>query len=78
MDDLKRCPFCGNLPRCGVDFYEMYDAEIKLKAVVECTGCKISKHKIFKATENYGLVPFIDYQKAFDAVVEEWNRRVNE
>ena len=46
MEELKRCPFCGEIPKCGVEFYESHGAEVKLAAVVKCTGCGIRKNKI--------------------------------
>lgn len=40
---VKACPFCGCMPQCGVEFSESYGAEVKLAAVVECTGCGVKK-----------------------------------
>lgn len=78
MEDLKRCPFCGCLPQCGVDFYESHGSEVKLAAIVECTGCGSYKRKVFKATEDIIHVPFITYENAFNDVVAMWNKRVGE
>ena len=78
MEKLKRCPFCGSVPTCGIEHYESTGAEIKLAAVVECKKCGIKKRKIFKATEYTGLVPFLQYNKAFEDVVDEWNWRVDD
>lgn len=78
MPELKPCPFCGAMPRSGVEFYEKCGADIKLSAVVECPSCHIKKREIFKACEGYVLVPMSDYNKAFTRVVEAWNRRVCE
>lgn len=78
MSELKPCPFCGSIPQCGVDFYESCGSNVKLAAIVECTGCGISKRKIFKATDSISYVPFYDYDNAFEEVVQAWNRRIGE
>ena len=78
MPELKPCPFCGSIPKSGVEFYESCGAELKLSAVVECTGCGVRKQVIFKATDNVIFIPFCDYENAFEEVVERWNRRVCE
>lgn len=76
MNDLKPCPFCGALPQCGATFYESCGKEIKLVATVECAECGTSKRVVFKASDNVRLIPFWDYEKAFDKVVDQWNHRV--
>lgn len=75
MTELKRCPFCGSTPIHGVEFYESHGAEVRLSAVVECSKCKVRKRKIFKATDFISLIHFVDYEKAFADVIEEWNTR---
>ena len=75
MSELKTCPFCGSIPQCGVEFYESCGAEVKLAAVVECTGCGVRKREIFKATDTITFIPFWDYEKAFAKVINEWNTR---
>ena len=75
MEGLKRCPFCGSMPKCGTEFYESCGKDVKLAATVECTGCGIRKSVIFKASELIGYVPFLDFYNAFNDVVSEWNRR---
>ena len=75
---LKPCPFCGSIPNCGVEFYSSCGAEVKLSAVVECSGCGIRKINVFKATDNITFVSFYDYDNAFEKVIEEWNKRVGE
>lgn len=77
-EELKSCPFCGSIPKCGVEFYSSCGAEVKLSAVVECTGCGIRKREIFKATDNVTFIPFLDYEKAFSEVIKEWNTRAGE
>lgn len=75
MEELKPCPFCGSLPHCGVEFYQSCGSEVKLSAVVECTGCGIRKREVFKATDAITFVPFYDYENAFTKVIEAWNSR---
>jgi hypothetical protein len=78
MEELKPCPFCGCMPKCGTEFYESHGAEVKLAAIVECTGCGIKKRVIFKASEAVTYVPFFDFDNAFSEVFNEWNRRVSD
>ena len=78
MAEIKTCPFCGATPQCGVSFYESHAAEVKLAAIVECTGCGIAKRVIFNASHPITLIPFWDFNNAFDDVVTAWNKRVGE
>lgn len=75
MNELKPCPFCGCIPQCGVEFYASCGGEVTLQAVVECTGCGVRKREVFKATDNISLIPFYDYDNAFEEVIKEWNKR---
>lgn len=77
MDDLKRCPFCGEIPSSGVEFCVSCGSEIKLKAIVYCPKCHINRGYIFKATD-INPVPFLDYEIAFDKAVKAWNQRSGE
>jgi len=78
MEELKPCPFCGNIPTCGTEFYESCGKEIKLTAVVECTVCGVRKRFIFKASDPNTYVPFSDFDYAFSRVLSEWNRRASD
>lgn len=77
-EELKPCPFCGVIPSCGVEFYESHASEIKLQAVVKCNFCHISMGRVFKASDAISLIPFYDFEKVFDAVQKDWNRRAYE
>lgn len=77
MDDLKRCPFCGEVPSSGVEFYESCGSDIKLKAIVYCLKCHVSRGTVFRATD-INPVPFLDYEVAFDKAVKLWNQRWSE
>lgn len=74
---LKPCPFCGNQPEVGVEFYESRGHEVTLKAEVWCERCRVGRAKIFKATE-ITLVPFDRYMDAFDSAVLRWNTRAED
>lgn len=74
MTELKPCPFCGNQPEAGVEFYKSCESEVTLKAEVWCERCHIGRAVIFKATE-ITLVPFERYIDAFNSAISKWNRR---
>lgn len=74
---LKPCPFCGNQPEAGVEFYESIGGEVKLKAEIWCERCHVGRAKIFKATE-ITPVPFDRYMDAFDSAVLKWNTRAED
>ncbi len=69
------CPFCGEQPECGVDFFESRGSEVFLIATVQCK-CGTNKSKVFQASKPTHLVPFSDYEEAFEKAIELWNRRV--
>ena len=75
MTELKPCPFCGQRPVTGVDFYESCGGHsVKLQAVVTCTKCHVSRGVVFQATD-INLIPFSDYENAFNKAIELWNER---
>jgi hypothetical protein len=78
MSELKPCPFCGAMPQCGTDFYESHGAEVRLVAVVQCTGCGVQKCVVFKASDTIQHIPFYDFDNAFDRVIKAWNMRAGE
>jgi hypothetical protein len=79
MSEIKPCPFCGDTPAVGITFYKSSGSEVLLKAIVYCQRCKISRYKIFKATDGYdGITPFLDYEVAMDTAKKAWNMRVND
>ena len=74
---LKPCPFCGESPLSGVEFYESCGSNIKLRATVCCPKCHINRGYVFKATD-VNPVPFFDYEVAFDKAKKLWNQRDGE
>lgn len=76
-DVLKPCPWCGEIPKSGVDFYESCGSEVKLAAIVYCPKCGANRREIFKATD-VNPVPFFTYEVAFDHVKQAWNRRAKD
>jgi len=74
VEELKRCPFCGEQPVSGVEFSGSDGVTIKLKAVVRCPRCDVSRGFVFKATD-INPVPFFTYEVAFDKAKTQWNQR---
>ena len=78
MDELKPCPFCGEAPSSGVEFFESCGStDIKLRVIVYCQKCHVARGFVFKATD-ITPVPFFDYEVAFDKAKKAWNRRAGE
>ena len=75
MDELKRCPFCGNSPRTEVEVTQMGGGEDHIDFSIHCTECKIRKTMRLKIM---GYCNFIDVEKAMCDVVRAWNRRDSE
>ena len=76
-DILKPCPWCGESPKSGVEFYESKGSVGTLAAIVYCPKCGVNRRKIFKATDVI-TVPFSVYEVAFDEVKQAWNRRTKD
>lgn len=73
-NELKRCPFCGELPRTEVRVTQMGGTEDHVDFSIHCTNCGISKTvriKIFAYTN----ADFADVDKAISEVTKAWNRR---
>ena len=73
MREVKRCPFCGQYPVCGVDPHEGH-----LEAVIRCTRCNYDRRVDFGWNPIDELIPFSDFEIAFDRVVDAWNERYTE
>lgn len=75
MDELKKCPFCGELPRTEVRVTKMGTTEDQIDFSICCTNCGTSKTVRLKIV---GYADFIDVNKALAEVIEAWNQRVEE
>lgn len=72
-DELKRCPFCGELPRTEVRVTQMGGTEDHVDFSIHCTNCGISKTVRIKIFE---YANFVDVDKAIYEVIKAWNRRM--
>lgn len=70
--ELKRCPFCGKLPRTEVRVTQMGGTEDHVDFSIHCINCGISKTVRIKIFE---YANFVDVDKAISEVVNAWNRR---
>ena len=75
MDELKRCPFCGMIPRTEVRVTKMGGAEDQIDFSIRCTNCGIDKTVRLKIT---AYADFTDVNKAQANVIEAWNQRIEE
>lgn len=75
MDELKRCPFCGELPRTEVRVTKMCGTESRVDFSIHCTNCGVSKTVRLKIV---GYANFIDVDKAKSDVIAAWNQRAEE
>ena len=70
--DLKRCPFCGEMPRTEVAVTQMGGGEDHIDFSIRCSDCGISKTVRLKI---HKFVNFIDVDKAEEQVINAWNQR---
>jgi len=75
MDELKKCPFCGELPRTEVRVTQMGGTESQVDFSIHCINCGISKTVRLKIV---GYADFIDVNKALAEVIKAWNQRAEE
>ena len=72
MDDLKRCPFCGSLPRTEVFVSKMGGGEDHVDFAIHCTDCGVTKTVRLKIR---AYANFIDVEKSMEEVITAWNHR---
>ena len=74
MADLKRCPFCGELPTTGVLITQKSSCinDIILFSVT-CGKCGTSKGVKLKIMEKAGT--FFEVEKAMEGATNAWNTR---
>lgn len=76
MDELKRCPFCGELPRTEVRVTKMMGGtEDQIDFLICCPKCGVSKRTRLRIVI---YADFIDVNKAQAKVIEAWNQRIGE
>ena len=71
-EELKRCPFCGELPRTEVEVTKMGGGEDHVDFSVHCTNCGTEKTVILKIVD---YANFFDVEKAQEQVIQAWNQR---
>ena len=74
-DEIKRCPFCGALPRAEVSVTKMGGMEDHVDFSIHCTNCGVSKTVRLKIV---AYANFIDVDKAESDVINAWNQRAEE
>ena len=74
-DEIKRCPFCGALPRTEVSVTKMGGMEDHVDFSIHCTNCGVSKTVRLKIV---AYANFIDVDKAESDVITAWNQRAEE
>ena len=72
-EELKRCTFCGELPRTEVSVTKMGGGEDHVDFTIHCTNCGTEKTVRLKIK---GFVNFFDVEKAQEQVTQIWNIRV--
>ena len=72
MDNLLRCPFCGNLPKTEVKVTQMGGGEDHVGCCVVCEECGVNKciRLKIKNTTN-----FLTVEQAMEKVQNVWNHR---
>lgn len=75
MNDLKRCPFCGNLPETEVRVTQMGGGEDYIDFSIVCKKCGTYKTVRLKVCKT---AYFMDVDKAMADVVKAWNTRSGE
>ena len=74
-EELKRCPFCGELPRTEVEVTKMGGGEDHVDFAIHCTNCGTPKTVRLRIMAS---LIFFDVEKAQEQVIQAWNRRVTE
>lgn len=72
MTELKRCPFCGEIPRTEVRVTQMGCGEDHVDFTIHCTNCGTEKTVRLKIK---GFVSFFDVEKAMEQATQIWNQR---
>ena len=84
MTDLKKCPFCGEIPETKVLVTQSGGGEDHITFTVYCPMCGVYKSKTSYRVDNGGIKgvasirTFDDVAETIKLVTECWNRRVND
>ena len=73
MTELKRCPFCGEIPRTEVRVTQMCRGEDHVDFTIHCTNCGTEKTVRLKIAT---YANFLDVEKVEEQVIQAWNQRV--
>lgn len=73
MTELKRCPFCGEIPRTEVRVTQMGCGEDHVDFTIHCTNCGTEKTVRLKIAT---YADFLDVEKVEEQVIQAWNQRV--
>ena len=71
-EELKRCPFCGELPRTEVSVTKMGGSEDHVDFTIHCPNCGTEKTVRLKIV---AYAHFLDVEKAQEQVIQAWNQR---
>jgi Lar family restriction alleviation protein len=72
-EELKPCPFCGNIPKAKVEIVSMGGDSDCIHFSIVCEECGISRTiALYTKVAN----KFTDVEEAMEMAKEVWNRRV--
>ena len=72
MSELKRCPFCGEIPRTEVRVTRMGSGEDHVDFTIHCANCGTDKTVRLKIV---AYASFLDVEKTQEQVIQAWNQR---
>lgn len=73
--ELKKCPFCGVVPRTELRVMKMGGTEDHIEFAVHCVGCGVERTVTLRFV---AYANFMDVEKAITEVIEAWNQRKEE
>ena len=74
MTELKRCPFCGEIPTSEVRVTQMGGDTDNVDFSIACSSCGISKTMRLRIAKT---CVFLDVEKAMMRAIEAWNKRAD-
>ncbi len=76
MADLKRCPFCGELPTTNVIVTQKGGGVDCIAFSVRCGKCRTEKSVTLVIRDN--VATFSDAEKVMEEAANKWNMRWNQ